>query len=74
MFIIPSLVLWCVVYPAVIIGIMAWLWRKRRLSDQQNLMVFGFLINGYWHSTFYWEFCKIFLRLVMVFSYQLMSV
>ena len=74
MFIIPSMILWVVVYPFTIIYFMRKLHHKKQLRSPGNKILFGYLFQGYNLAVYYWEFVKIiYLRLVITCCYELLT-
>ena len=71
LFIYPAFALWVVIYPLVIIIGIRYYNRKRKRV--KLYLLFGFLILGYEQRGQYWEFVKIFLRIFILFKYELNS-
>ena len=62
--VIPSIMVWIVGLPAIILAIM--IKRKRFLHQDQNRVLFGFLFNGYKKATFFWEFVIMYRKILMI--------
>ena len=65
----PSIILWSILLPAVFLVLV--IKRKKSLEKQANKIRFGFLVNGYNRTQFYWEFIilyrKVFITSLAVF-------
>ena len=61
---IPSIILWAVGLPTLVLIIMTK--RKRFLTYTNNKIVFGFLFNGYRMSRFFWEFVIMYRKIFMI--------
>lgn len=61
---IPSIVIWSVGVPTIILIVMSK--RKRYLNRDNNRVIFGFIFNGYKSSRFYWEFIIMYRKIIMI--------
>ena len=62
--VIPSMIIWIVGLPAMILVIMTK--RRRFLNQDQNRVIFGFLFNGYKKATFFWEFLIMYRKVLII--------
>ena len=60
----PSIVVWIVGLPAIILAAM--IKRKRFLHQDYYKVVFGFLFNGYKKSIFFWEFGILYRKVLII--------
>ena len=74
MFICPSLFLWVVAYPMILLWSMVYLKNKEKLHANKGTIVFGYIFKGYKKNHYYWEFTKVFLRFVIVICVELIIV
>ena len=63
-FAIPCLVLWILIFPLVCLISIAK--HRKKLKDENTVLKFGFLYNGFHEKTFYWGFLKFFQKLLII--------
>ena len=61
---IPSIVLWTIGLPTLILIIM--IKKKKFLNRDNNRVIFGFFFNGYRKLRFYWEFIIIYRKITII--------
>ena len=64
MVVIPSIVVWNIGLPALILAIM--IKRRKCLRQDNNRVIFGFIFNGYRRERFYWEFIIMYRKILMI--------
>ena len=64
-FMLPTLCLYTIVYPALILTNMLKFKRENKLDTPSAIYQQGFLFLGYNKNAYYWEFVKIYLRVLM---------
>jgi predicted outer membrane repeat protein len=61
---VPSIVLWSVGVPTIVLIVM--IKRRNLLYKEDNRVVFGFLFNGYKTSIFFWEFIIMYRKILII--------
>ena len=62
--VIPSITLWVIGLPAIILIIMTK--RKKYLNQVNNRIIFGYIFNGYRRERYFWEFVIIYRKSIII--------
>lgn len=69
----PSLILWVIIYPLLIVFGMRKFKNSNRLKSASGTLLFGFAYLGYKSSGYLWEFSKIFLSIGILINFELIT-
>ena len=47
--------------------------KKKKLKKPQGIISCGYMFNGYKTKAYFWEFVKIYLRVLMLLAYELIT-
>ena len=62
----PNIVLWLIVYPALLFLTLLHYARSGRLETEECYIQFGFIFREYEPKVFYWEFVKMYMRVILL--------